>query len=33
MVRRTFTELRDSMIGTSLEGIVSIKKEIERATN
>lgn len=33
MVRRTFTELRDSMIGTSLEGIVSIKKEIERKNN
>lgn len=33
MNRRTFTELRDSMIGTSLEGIVSIKKEIERSAN
>lgn len=33
MVRRTFTELRDSMIGTSLEGIISIKKEIESSTN
>ena len=33
MVRRTFTELIDGMIGTSLEGIVSIKKEIERSAN
>lgn len=33
MDRRTFTELRDGMIGTALEGIVSIKKEIESSAN